>query len=47
MNDSDETPINGATEYSFGLWTRFRFNGESSKVLNKPEWMGLARLTTN
>ena len=47
MTDSDETPIAGATEYSFGMWTRFRFNSAEGKVLQKPDWMGVARATTN
>jgi hypothetical protein len=29
------------------MWTRFRFNSISGKLIDKPDWMGLGRLTTN
>ena len=47
ISADDEPKIEDAKEYSFGFWTRFRFNAEIGKVLEKPDYMGLARLTTN
>ncbi len=38
--------INGLTEYGYGLWTRFLWNG-NEKLVTKPDWMGLTRLTLN
>jgi len=36
--------INGLTEYGYGMWTRFIWNGEK-KLVDKPAWMALSRLT--
>lgn len=36
--------INGVTEYGYGMWTRFIWNGER-KLVDKPAWMALSRLT--
>lgn len=47
LSDTDETPIKGVTEYSFGMWTKFLYNGLNGKVLVKPDFMGLARISTN
>ena len=38
--------FDGMTDYGYGLWTRFVWNGKS-KLINKPSWMGLTRLTVN
>lgn len=38
--------INGLTEYAYGMWTRFAWNGPK-KLINKPTWLAVSRLTTN
>lgn len=47
LRNTDETPIEDVKEYSIGMWTRYRFNGEAGKVLEKPDFMGIARMTIN
>jgi hypothetical protein len=44
IQENEETNINGITEYGYGIWTRFVWNGPA-KLVNKPAWMALARLT--
>jgi hypothetical protein len=46
FEDGEDHNINGLTEYGFGFWTRFLWNGKV-KLIEKPDWMGLARLTIN
>lgn len=46
MEDDEESTVNGITEYGYGFWCKFLYNGPS-KVLAKPDWMGLSRLTVN
>jgi hypothetical protein len=40
----DLDKVKGRTEYGYGLWTRFLYNGRIGKVLVNPGAMGLARL---
>jgi len=47
LKEGDEHKINGITEYAYGMWTRWLWNGPKSKLVNKPPWTGLARLTLN
>ena len=47
LQDTDEFTLNGITEYGIGFWSRFLWNGMKSKLVNKPEWLGLSRVTTN
>lgn len=46
MEDDEEGSVNGITEYGYGFWSKFLFNGPS-KLLVKPDWMGMTRLTVN
>jgi len=46
FEDDAEHTLNGIIEYGYGFWTRFLWNGLKAKLLNKPEWMGLARLAS-
>ncbi len=47
MTEGDDHKINGITEYGYGMWTRWVWNGPKSKLVNKPPWTALARLTIN
>jgi hypothetical protein len=47
LEDSDEFTLNGILEYGIGFWSRFLWNGMKSKLVNKPEWLGLTRVTSN
>ena len=47
LNHSEENSIEGTTEYSYGMWTRFRYNSAEGKILQKPSYNGLVRLTSN
>lgn len=38
--------INGITEYGYGFWSRFLWNGPN-KLVDKPAWMALCRFTIN
>ncbi|CAD8140693.1 unnamed protein product [Paramecium octaurelia] len=38
--------INGVTEYGYGFWSRFLWNGPN-KLVDKPAWMALSRFTIN
>lgn len=46
IEDDGVHTLNGIIEYSIGFWSRFLWNGRISKLLNKPEWMGLARVAS-
>lgn len=46
ITDDDDHHINGITEYGYGFWMRFLWNGYTAKLVNKQPWHGLARLTT-
>lgn len=47
LEDSDDETLNGVKEYSYGFWSRFLWNSKKGKLLEKPDWMGLARLSSN
>ena len=47
LEDSDDFTLNGITEYGIGFWSRFLWNGMKSKLVNKPDWMGLTRISSN
>lgn len=47
MENGEDGSINGITEYGYGFWSRFLWNGETAKLINKPVWMGLSRLSVN
>lgn len=42
----EDDSVNGITEYGYGMWTRFVWNGPA-KLISKPAWMALSRLTLN
>jgi len=42
----EDDSISGLTEYAYGMWTRFVWNGKE-KLIGKPAWMALSRLTLN
>lgn len=44
MNDEK---ISGIMEYGLGMWSRFQYNGAKTKIIEKPKWLGIARLTSN
>lgn len=44
MEDDDDGTLNGITEYGYGFWSKFLWNGKH-KLINKPDWMGVSRLT--
>jgi hypothetical protein len=46
IEDSEEHTLNGIMEYGYGFWSKFLYNGPA-KLVDKPEWMGLTRMTTN
>jgi hypothetical protein len=46
LEDDGEHTLNGIIEYGIGFWSRFLWNGLKAKLLNKPEWMGLARVAS-
>lgn len=46
MKEGDKK-INGITEYGYGFWTRWLWNGYKAKLTNKGPWTGLSRLTIN
>jgi hypothetical protein len=45
MVEAADKHINGLTEYGYGFWMRFLWNGNTAKLVSKPAWMALARLT--
>lgn len=45
MREGDKFKINGLTEYGYGLWTRWAWNSYKGKLITKPTWTALARLT--
>jgi len=47
LEDTDDSTLNGINEYSYGFWARFLWNSNKGKLLEKPDWMGLARMSTN
>lgn len=47
LKEGDEHKINGITEYGYGLWTRWLWNGPKAKLVSKPAWTALTRLTIN
>lgn len=42
----EDDSINGLKEYGYGFWSRFAWNGPE-KLINKPAWMALSRLSIN
>ncbi|CAD8058815.1 unnamed protein product [Paramecium sonneborni] len=42
----DDLQIDGLMEYGYGMWTRFAWN-TPIKMVNKPAWLSLSRLTVN
>lgn len=40
-----DTRFNGVTEYGYGMWTRFLWNALGEKLIDKPAWMALSRMT--
>lgn len=47
LKDTDNETLNGIKEYSYAFWSRFLWNSNKGKLLDKPDWMGLARLSSN
>lgn len=45
LKEADDNQINGITEYGYGFWSRWLWNGPTSKMVTKPVWTGLSRLT--
>jgi len=46
MNDGEDYKINGITEYGYGFWSRFLWNGLTYKLVDKgPHCNALTRLT--
>jgi hypothetical protein len=44
--DTELQTLSGILEYGLGFWSKFLYNGKSVKLIEKPEWMGLARFAT-
>lgn len=42
-----EDDINGLVEYGYGYWSRFVWNWNKNKLLEKDAWVGMSRMTTN
>lgn len=47
LTDTEESTLNGISEYAIGFWSRFLWNGGKSKLVDKPDWMGLTRISMN
>lgn len=47
IEHGDDTPIHGAKQYGYGMWTRWLYNGYTGKVVQKAPWHGLSRFTVN
>jgi protein transport protein SEC24 len=47
INDDGDHHINGITEYGYGFWMRFLWNGLTQKLVQKGPWLGLARLSNS
>ena len=46
MNDGEDYVINGLTEYSYGFWSKWLWNGYTFKLINKtPHCIATSRLT--
>ena len=47
MKEGDKFKINGISEYGYGFWTRWLWNGYKAKLVNKAPWTAISRLTIN
>lgn len=46
MNDGEDYVINGLTEYGYGYWSRWLWNGLTKKVIDKtPHCIAMSRFT--
>ncbi|CAD8145403.1 unnamed protein product [Paramecium pentaurelia] len=46
FEQSDKLHLHGVSEYGYGFWARFQHYGKKGILYQQPQWMGLARLTT-